>query len=666
MIFISGLCLFALATGLAAVAPERSLRYTYLLMFVGAVFAGAGSVLAVYAPPTAICVSSIIEYIPVSFAAGPLSGFFGLVLSAIAAPVSLYSAGYCPQGRTKAVLYGLFVLSLYALFYSADAVSFIIAWEAMSIFSYFLVISHTEDQESGRAGLVYSVMTHAGTALILAAFFAAYAVTGRFDFDGMRVGLAGSPEWIRSVIFCLSFLGFGMKAAIIPLHLWLPRAHPAAPSNVSALMSGIMVKAGIYGMLLMGFYVLGANVAWWGMVILVTGIICSVLGVLYVLMEHDIKRLLAYSSVENIGIILLGMGASALFASAGMRALAGLALAAAMFHVLNHAMFKGLLFMGAGAVHKATHTRNMEEMGGLLKRMPYTGLFFLIGCVSISALPPFNGFSSEWLTFQSLILGSQTPRIYMELATLLGGAALALTGGLAAASFIKAFGIPFLGQPRSAKAENADESNRPMILAMGIAAAACLALGLFPSGVLGLISKIPLSGLDQVSKAGMYPGMTTRALLSPVNVAGGFAQIQPAGILAFMLAGLAALLVFLKIFWRRPKTVYRDSWDCGMQALTPRMQYTATAFSKPVRVVFKNIYMPKKEVSTVYTLKPFFVSSMAYKSQIRPFFEEFLYRPALKAFDKLAMSAKRLQSGSLQLYLGYMLLTLLAMLVLWA
>ncbi|MDA8173848.1 MAG: proton-conducting transporter membrane subunit, partial [Nitrospiraceae bacterium] len=283
-----------MATGLAAVVPERSLRYTYLLMFVGAVFAGAGSVLAVYAPPTVAYVSSIIEYIPVSFAAGPLSGFFGLVLSAIAAPVSLYSAGYSPEGRTKAVLYGLFVLSLYALFFSADAVSFIIAWEAMSIFSYFLVISHTEDQEAGRAGLVYSVMTHAGTALILAAFFVAYAVTGRFDFDGMRAGLAGSPDWIRSVIFCLSFLGFGMKAAIIPLHLWLPRAHPAAPSNVSALMSGIMVKAGIYGMLLMGFYVLGANVAWWGMVILVTGIICSVLGVLYVLMEHDIKRLLAY------------------------------------------------------------------------------------------------------------------------------------------------------------------------------------------------------------------------------------------------------------------------------------------------------------------------------------------------------------------------------------
>lgn len=671
MILLLGLSVFALSTVLAALVPERILKYTYILMSVGAALAGTGSVLAIYAPPAGAVSLSIAQYIPVSFKVGPFSGFFSLVLSAIAAPVSLYSAGYAPEGRVRAVLYGLFVLSLYALFYSADAVSFIIAWEAMSILSYFLVISHVEDAESGRAGLVYAVMTHAGTALILAAFFAAFAVTGRFDFDGMRAGLAGSPEWMRSVIFALSFLGFGMKAAIIPLHLWLPRAHPAAPSNVSAMMSGIMVKAGIYGMLLMGFYVLGANVAWWGMVILITGIICSVLGVLYVLMERDIKRLLAYSSVENIGIILLGMGSSVLFASAGMPGLAGLALAAALLHALNHAVFKGLLFMGAGAVHKATHTRNMEEMGGLLKRMPYTGLFFLIGCVSISALPPFNGFSSEWLTFQSLILGSETPRIYMKLITLLGGAALALTGALAAASFIKAFGIPFLGLPRSARAENAGEVNRPMVLAMGILAAACLALGLFPGSVLGLISKIQLGGLDQIatvsSNAGLInPGITESGFFSKVNTAGGFAQVQPAGILAFMLAGLAVLLIFLKIFWKRPETVYRDSWDCGLQALTPRMQYTATAFSKPLRIVFKTIYMPKKEVKTSYSLKPFFVSKMTYSSGIRPFFEEFLYRPALRAFDRMAQSAKRLQSGSLQLYLGYMLLTLLAMLVLWA
>jgi len=280
----------------------------------------------------------------------------------------------------------------------------------MSLVSYFLV-TLDRSEESSKAGLVYAVMTHIGTAFIIAAFLVLYRYTGHMDFAGIKGGSMQLPTGIRSAVFLLFLAGFGTKAGIIPLHTWLPRAHPAAPSNISSLMSGVMIKTGIYGMVRMNMDLLGQGAEWWGIVLIVIGAISSILGVLYALMEHDIKRLLAYHSVENIGIILLGMGASMMFMSNGLYSLATIALTAGLYHTLNHAVFKGLLFLGAGSVMHGTHTKNMEDMGGLIKTMPYTGFFFLVGSVSICALPPCSGFVGEWLSFQSLLLGCGAPSV---------------------------------------------------------------------------------------------------------------------------------------------------------------------------------------------------------------------------------------------------------------
>ncbi|MBI4689923.1 MAG: hypothetical protein HY754_06615 [Nitrospirae bacterium] len=387
---------------------------------------------------------------------------------------------------------------------------------------------------------------------------------------------------------------------------------------------------------------------------LVIGAVSSILGVLYALMEHDIKRLLAYHSVENIGIILLGIGASMIFKSHGLNSLAAIAIIAGLYHTINHALFKGLLFLGAGSVMHATHTKNMENMGGLIKSMPYTGLFFLIGSISICSLPPFNGFVSEWLTFQSLILGFQSPTITSKIISPLGGAALALTGALAAACFVKAFGISFLGMPRNSHAENVRESSPSMTAGMGILALLCLVFGVFPGSVITLLSPavFNLTGsYGRVAGGGFIQINETISSLSPV------------AILVMMLIVFIAMVAFIFIIGNKRKITYADSWDCGMPSLTPRMQYTATAFTKPIRLIFKRIYLPKRDLSVSYILKPFFVKTIRYSADITPFFEKYLYMPAVEIVHRIANRVKLLQSGSLQLYLGYILITLIVLLV---
>ena len=658
--FISGAVFFTV------VPKKASLHYCYLLYAAGAglsAFSFAGALYGGGAPMAFTL--QISPALSMGFRSGPLQDFFGLLLSVAAFAASVYSAGYMkntPAPRFQGLFYGLFILSMGAVFISGDALSFLISWEAMSLVSYFLVVSDTENETSQNAGLTYATMTHIGTSFIIGAFMLAFSATGSLEFTGMAAGLAGKSMALKSAIFILAFIGFGMKAGIFPLHIWLPKAHPAAPSNVSALMSGVMIKAGIYGILLMCLGVLGGPGArystWWGVVILATGAVSSVMGVLYALMEQDLKRLLAYSSVENIGIILLGTGAAVVFYSFGQTALAGLALAAALYHTMNHAIFKSLLFLGSGSVMHGAHSKNLEEMGGLLKRMPYTGLFFLMGSVAICALPPFNGFVSEWLTFQSLILGSSTPPAYTRVITLLGGAALALTGALAAAAFVKAFGVAFLGLPRSGKARQAKEAGFPMTAAMGFLAALCLLLGVAPGFLLRLISALPFEGLKEMG--------TAAPIHSPVIIASGFTGFWPAAILVSMLLGLAIILALAGTLGRKRKITYADSWDCGIKALTPRMQYTATAFTKPLRVIFKTLYMPRKEVRISFKLKPLFVSGITYHSDITPFLENYLYRPFTAFVGKAAMKIRHLQSGKLPLYLGYIMLTLIGLLLAWA
>ena len=474
------------------------------------------------------------------------------------------------------------------------------------------------------------------------------------DFAGIKALMAKLPTEIRSVVFIFSIIGFGTKAGIIPLHTWLPKAHPAAPSNISALMSGVMIKTGIYGFLRISMDVMGQGPEWWGTTVIVIGAVSSILGVLYALMEHDLKRLLAYHSVENIGIILLGVGASMIFRSDGLYTLSAIALLAGLYHTLNHAVFKGLLFLGAGSVMHAAHTKNMEDMGGLIKPMPYTAITFLVGSISICALPPFNGFVSEWLTYQSLILGFKTSSVVSKIILPLGGAALALTGALAAACFVKAFGISFLGTPRSRHAENARESSFSMIIGMAVLAFLCLFFGIVPDAVISMLSS---SALLLTGSYGISPGKGF------LYISDTMAALSPAAILITVIVMSVASVIFIMSIGGRRKITYGDSWDCGMPSLTPRMQYTATAFTKPIRMIFRRIYLPRRELRVSYAVKPFFVKAIKYSGEITPFFERYIYEPVTVFIHKFAGKVRLLQSGSLHLYLGYILLTLILLLI---
>jgi len=638
--------------------PRKLSSAFYVIYAAGCLFLGAISLQDLLLGNKWSFALALSSALSLSIRGGGLGSYFSLILSILGFSASVYSFGYTRDFKVPtafAILFGIFLFSMYAVFFSANVPAFLISWETMSLASYFLVISDTENRESARAGLFYAVITHVGTAFIAAAFMVLYFATGSLEFSAMSAALKSSDA-LRSTVFVLSLIGFGTKAGIVPLHTWLPRAHPAAPSNVSALMSGVMIKSGIYGILLVSLDLMGGGSLWWGVTILFLGAVSSVMGVLYALMEHDIKRLLAYHSVENIGIILLGVGASIIFSANNLPALAGLSLAAALYHTLNHAVFKGLLFMGAGSAVHSMHTKNMEEMGGLIKRMPWTALFFLVGCVAICALPPFNGFVSEWMTFQSLVLGIKTSTVLTKTIMLLAGAALALTGALAAACFVKAFGVSFLGLPRSREAGEVHEASLSMLLGMGTLALLCLLLGVFPGYVLRVISSVPLGGLGSVQQ--YAPGNLTL-------VSAGSSSVSPAALLMAMLVGAAFIFVFPLLLNGRRKSVIADPWDCGIIRLTPRMQYTATAFTHPLRRIFKKIYKPRKDVRIEYTVKPFFVREIEYRSEITPLFDSYFYRPLIRALNHTALSARRLQSGNLQLYLGYILVTLVTLLVVW-
>ena len=414
-------------------------------------------------------------------------------------------------------LFNGFLLSMTLVVIADNGFFFLIVWELMSLLSYFLVVTEHEKAEVRYAGFFYLIMTHVGTAFIILAFLIFFQGGGSFSFETFRHPEQPLPEGMRTLVFLMALIGFGTKAGIVPLHVWLPYAHPAAPSHISALMSGVMIKTAIYALIRVYFDFLGGQFPWWwGFVVLVIGAVSALLGVMYALMEHDLKSLLAFHSVENIGIILLGIGAGMIFQTYGLKEFAALGLLAGLYHTINHAMFKALLFLGAGSLLYATHTRNMEEYGGLLRRMPWTGVFFLIGAVSISALPPTNGFVSEWLVFQSLFLSFQLPSVFLKLMLPIAAAMLALTSVLALACFAKAFGISFLALPRSSHARHAEEVPMPMRIGMGMLAVVCVAAGPRAHGRGPAIGPgcAPFAGVSIEGKVLALDGWA----LAPVNV----------------------------------------------------------------------------------------------------------------------------------------------------
>jgi len=545
------------------------------------------------------------------------------------------------------------------VFLADNALFFLMVWEIMAMTAFFLVSYEHEHEETRNAGVLYFVLSHLGTGCLIVGFFLLYQASGGFAFEGYRdLGARLSPG-IRTSVFLLFLAGFGFKAGVVPLHIWLPAAHPVAPSNVSAVMSGVLIKTGIYGMTRVFFDFMGNPPNWWGVTVLTLGTISAVLGVLFALMEHDLKRLLAYHSIENIGIILMGLGAALMFLHSGHPVLASLALIAALYHTLNHAVFKALLFLGAGAVLHATHTRNMEEMGGLARRMRWTALFFLVGAVAISALPPLNGFVSEWLTYQSLLQGFGTTSSLIRLMFPLSGAMLALTGALAAACFVKAFGITFLAQPRSDRARQAREAPGTMLAGQGVLTAACLFLGLFPTLVLKLFDPLTrqLTGQQLSRQLAAVDGL----VLSSVVAEGG--TVSTLGILLLGICLAVVPWILWLVFARRTRIRVAPTWDCGLRGLTPHMEYTATGFSKPIRMIFKTLFRPRREVQREYDFSPYFATSLRFESHVEEVFYTRLYRPMNQGALRISRRLRALQAGSIQAYLIYVFVTLVALLL---
>jgi hydrogenase-4 component B len=585
---------------------------------------------------------------PFTLALDRLSAWFLLLLSAAGAPVVLFSASYVERHYSGArrhwlwALLPLFLLSMVLVVTAVTAFAFLFGWELMTDFSAGLVAIDGFDGERRRNIFIYLLMMHAGAAAVIGAFLGFLPHAASLDFATMRAGAPFMTAGARAAIFLLAFLGFGVKAGIVPLHLWLPKAHPIAPSPVSALMSGVMLKTAVYGFLRFAFDLLGpVGPAWWGYLVLLAGAISALLGVLYAISEHDLKRLLAYHSVENIGIIYLGMGAAMIFNAQGAPGWAALALAGALLHCLNHALFKSLLFLGAGAITDATHTQDLEEMGGLFRKMRVTGIVFLVACCSIVGLPLFNGFISEWLTFRSFLAGGELSDVRAAIILPLAAGVLALVGGLAAACFAKVYSVAFLGRPRSAEAEHAHEVPWAMQTGMALLAAACIAIGVAPSIVLGLAGGIA----QQLIPGAMMPA-----------AAGLLFQFIP-WVAAFVLVVVVVGLLIPRTSRTTP------TWACGMPGLDSRMQYTSTSFSKPLRKVFARVYRPDRSLEIQPPGPAFFPSSISYSSVRTTSFERSLYRPAVNGVVTTAKWLRRMQTGNIQVYLLYMFLALVAALI---
>lgn len=640
--------------------------------------AGAAAIFALDvlagAAPAPLALPRLFPFAAMSLAVDGLSAFFLLVVALVAAAAALYGPSYlgahaaAPGVQTLAL--AAFVACMAVVCCAGDLLTFLLAWEGMTLASWVLVVSDARSEENARAGLLYLVMAHAGTAALLVAFLTLADRAGGFDFPSIRAAARGLDGPTRTALFMLALAGFGAKAGVVPLHVWLPKAHPAAPSHASALMSGVMLKVAIYGILRLGLDLLappaGPLPAAWGWTVLLLGAASALVGVLLALQQHDLKRLLAFHSVENVGIILIGAGVAMLLAGGrGPPALAALALAAALLHTLNHAAFKGLLFLGAGSVLARTGVRNMEELGGLARRMPWTAWLFLVGAVAISALPPLNGFVSEWMTFQALLLGGV--RLGGASGLLAGVAAsmLALTGGLAAACFAKAFGVTFLGRPRTAHAERATEAPAPMIAGMVLLAAACVAIGLAPGWAMRLLDRPTAELLGGPGASAAVTASGPLVLAAGGAAAGLGATSISVTAAAALLAVLAAVAMAVRGWPRAAPRRLAPTWTCGMTP-TARFDYTGTAFAKPLRLIFATLYRPRREILREHGPSPYVLRRLGYTGEVVDLAETMLYASVKRWVTAAAHEIRTYSTGRIHGYIAFVLVTLVVSLLLFA
>ncbi|MBD2892495.1 Hydrogenase-4 component B [Actinomadura sp. RB99] len=677
----------ALAAAAGTVLPRRARRIT---VGVGTGAAGAAAMVAGAAAMAGhswgIWLPDVLPLAGVRLAVDPLSGVFLAVTGAVAVCAAVYGVGYTRRhpagheaagheaagheaaghgsgglgvdGRVAQVMVPLFVAAMLLVPAAASVSTFLVAWELMALASLLLVAAeHRRRAAVAEAGLWYAVMTHLGLVVILAGLAAFAAEAHGETFAAIRAASAGLSPAVRGAVFVATFAGFASKAGIVPLHVWLPRAHPEAPSHVSALMSAAMVNLGVYGIVRVGLDLLGGGPAWWWLLVLAAGAVSALYGILQAAVATDIKRLLAYSTCENMGLVLIGVGACGFLGSSGAGALAALALTAALLHVVNHAGFKTLLFLAAGSVLHATGTRDLDALGGLRSPMPATTALFGVGALMASALPPGNGFVSEWLLLQSLIhalpSGGTLAAVTMPVAV----AVVALSAGLAIATFVKAFGVGFLARPRTPAAGRAHESPPSMVTGMVVAAVCCTGLALVPGPVAGGLSRAVAVAVPG-HKAGYKAVTGPVADAGTLHVAGLPSTMSPLLIVGALLVAMVALTAVLRgAASRRTERLARRRarlWDCGAGPMSARTEYTATSFAEPLQRVFDDVLAPETDVDvTPVAESAYLVDSVTYRARVGDRVEHRLYRPVLAAVAWAGRAARPLANGSVHRYVGY-------------
>ena len=610
-----------------------------------ALLAGALGRLIAGASPDGVVLPIGLPWVGSHFRIDALSAFFLVVINLGAAAASLYGLGHRrhEQDQQRVLpFFPAFLAGMNLVLLADDAFTFLASWEFMSLASWALVMARHQEADNARAGYVYIVMASLGTMALLLAFALLAGPLGGYAFATMRA--SGVTPGVAGLVLALVLIGAGSKAGLVPLHVWLPLAHPAAPSHVSALMSGVMTKVAIYAFVRIVFDLLGEPAWWWSVVVLTLGGVTAVMGVLYALMQHDLKRLLAYHTVENIGIIYIGLGLALAFKVFDMPTAAALALTAGLLHTFNHSVFKSLLFLGAGAVLTATGERDMEHLGGLIHRMPQTAFAFLVGCVAISALPPFNGFVSEWLTFQAILLSPQLPSWGLRILAPAVGALLALSAALAAACFIKAFGISFLGRPRTIAAERAHETDRLAIAAMFVLAALCLIAGILPGVFIDALAPVVKTLVGD-----RMPVQIGIDWLSIVPIAESRSSYN--GLLVFLFISASASLAAVAIHRLASDAVRKaPPWDCGFPDPSPATQYTATSFAEPIRRVYGAFAFRARE--RVDMPAPGELRPARLTVEMHDLVWEFIYDPVTHAVEFLAVKLNRLQFLTIRQYLS--------------
>ncbi|MBI1905720.1 MAG: hydrogenase 4 subunit B [Rhodocyclales bacterium] len=648
-----------LALGLAGIAVLRQTSLVARVLFpagavLGVALAGLALAALFSAPQTTVLALGLPD-LPFHLRLDGLSAFFLLVIGATTVGISVFAAGYfrVGEGTPPGLLcleYHLFLASMAMVVLADDAYAFMVMWETMALSSFFLVTTNHRVPAIREAGFLYLLIAHVGAIAILLCFGVLQANTGDYTFANMRAQSL-PPLW-ASVAFLLATAGFGAKAGIVPLHVWLPEAHPAAPSPVSALMSAVMLKTAIYGVLRVGFDLLGAQQWWWGVMLLAIGLVSALYGVVFSAVQTDMKRLLAYSSIENIGLLFIGIGLGVLFNSYGMTALSALALTATLYHVIGHALFKSLLFLATGSVLHATGERSLGKLGGLMRHMPWVAWLSLVGVLASSGLPPFSGFVSEWLLLQSFLFTTGLPDSFLNMLIPVVAAGIALVAALAGYTMVKFFGVVFLGQPREprlAHAHPASPLERAGLVWLG---AGTLLLGLFPVPVIIAIDRVTQllvgSGIaDTVRAHGwllLSPSTPERASYGPLVF-----------LVVVSLAVLLAVALVRKLYHGRIRRA--PPWDCGYPAQTARMQDTAEGFGQPIRQIFEPVFHMRRELPSPFDAKP------SYRVTIEDHFWHWLYLPVAQLTERIGRLVGRLQQGRIAIYLLYSFVTLIVLLL---